>query len=194
MERRERETLAHAVQDPVALLALDTFEDERRIGSGERGRHLEERHGRTRPCRHVEFVQACATCATGKCGFSGGSTKWNQAIKASMSGVLSEIDGALYRSGVRAVNMVPRRAQAGLRAAAVVNTAIMSTLQVTVKRFVRKHGGVRPAARALGTDHAYVWRLMNGVMDNPDEALLAKLGLERRVIYRRVGNPGGLTV
>ncbi len=56
-----------------------------------------------------------------------------------------------------------------------------------VEAKIRQHGGVRPAARALGITAAYVSRLRYGDKREPNDALLAKLGLVREVRYRWKG-------
>jgi len=48
----------------------------------------------------------------------------------------------------------------------------------------RQHGGLRPAARALRIDAAYLKRLRDGEKRDPGDAILRKLGLYREVVYR----------
>jgi len=48
---------------------------------------------------------------------------------------------------------------------------------------VDKHGSVRAAARVLGIDHAYLYRLKVGEKTDPSDALLKKLKLRRVVSY-----------
>lgn len=48
-----------------------------------------------------------------------------------------------------------------------------------VRKLIAEHGGVRPAARALGIDPSYLVRLRDGTKDNPSDDTLARLGLER---------------
>lgn len=57
-------------------------------------------------------------------------------------------------------------------------------LQERIMALVHQHGGLRPAARALGVDHVYLWRLMRGEKNNPSEALLRKLKLRRIVTVK----------
>lgn len=57
-------------------------------------------------------------------------------------------------------------------------------LHKLIEELVRQHGGLRPAARALGVDHVYLWRLMRGEKNNPSEALLRKLKLRRIVTVK----------
>lgn len=45
------------------------------------------------------------------------------------------------------------------------------------------HGGLRAAASACGIDASYLQRLKTGEKKNPSDAVLSKLGLERRIIY-----------
>lgn len=60
----------------------------------------------------------------------------------------------------------------------------MTKLQQAAQRAIATHGGLRPAARALGIDHAYLYRLRHGLKKDPSVALLARLGLERKIVYR----------
>lgn len=55
-----------------------------------------------------------------------------------------------------------------------------------IREIVNQHGGVRQAARALQIDHGYLSRLWSGDKDNPSEAMMKKLGIEREVSYRRI--------
>lgn len=48
----------------------------------------------------------------------------------------------------------------------------------------KKHGGLRQAARALGIDPGYLFRLKNAEKMNPSDAVLAALGLQRVTFYR----------
>lgn len=50
-----------------------------------------------------------------------------------------------------------------------------------VNALVEKHGGVRAAARVIGTDPSYLSRIRTGKKWMPSDGLLRKLGL-RRVI------------
>lgn len=50
-----------------------------------------------------------------------------------------------------------------------------------IAALVLRHGSVRAAARVLGVDHAYLYRLMMGYKCNPSERLLRKLGVRRVV-------------
>lgn len=47
-----------------------------------------------------------------------------------------------------------------------------------------KHGGLRAAARALGIDPGYMFRLKNADKMNPSDEVLSALGLERVIFYR----------
>lgn len=48
----------------------------------------------------------------------------------------------------------------------------------------QKHGGLRAAARALGIDPGYLFRLKNAEKMNPSDEVLSALGLERVTFYR----------
>ena len=61
----------------------------------------------------------------------------------------------------------------------------VTTLAKRIGELAEKHGSLRAAARVLQIDHAYLWRLANGQKDNPDQALLRKLGLRQVVLYER---------
>lgn len=59
-------------------------------------------------------------------------------------------------------------------------------LETAVKKLVQTHGGVRPAARVLGINYAYLSRLQSGQKSNPTPEVLRKLGLKRVVFYERI--------
>lgn len=65
-----------------------------------------------------------------------------------------------------------------------------TTLQTAVEALIRKHDGLRAAARAIGIDAGYLSRLRTGKRTDPSDEQLFKLGLERRVIYRKILNGG----
>ena len=44
------------------------------------------------------------------------------------------------------------------------------------------YGSGRALARALGIDHAYLWRLKTGRKDAPSHTVLKKLGLRQMVL------------
>lgn len=48
----------------------------------------------------------------------------------------------------------------------------------------QKHGGLRAAARVLGIDPGYLFRLKNSEKMNPSDEVLKALGLERVTFYR----------
>lgn len=54
-----------------------------------------------------------------------------------------------------------------------------SDLQKHIDRLVKKHKGLRPAARVCGVDPAYLWRMQQGAKTTPTAATLEKLGLRR---------------
>jgi len=56
-----------------------------------------------------------------------------------------------------------------------------------IEQAEKKHGGLRPAAKALGIDPGYLFRLKNAQKMNPSDEVLAALGLERVVYYRPAG-------
>lgn len=59
-------------------------------------------------------------------------------------------------------------------------------LRQVIESRIKKHGGIRPAARALKMDPAYLLRLMTGEKTNPGRVTLAKLGLFRVETYQRL--------
>ncbi len=66
------------------------------------------------------------------------------------------------------------------------HNALMTPLQRIAARLIREHNGLRRAARAVGIDHAYLYRLRHGLMTDPGDEILAKLGIEKQVIYRPI--------
>ena len=54
-------------------------------------------------------------------------------------------------------------------------------LRDRIDSLVKQHGSIRAAARVLGVDHAYLWRLQTGTKNNPSDSLLRKLKLRRVV-------------
>ena len=59
----------------------------------------------------------------------------------------------------------------------------MQTLSERVRHLEHEHGGLRPAARAIGVDSGYLKRLRDGEKVNPSDETLTRLGLKREVIY-----------
>ena len=59
----------------------------------------------------------------------------------------------------------------------------MTLLQKRIKELAKQHGSIRAAARVLEVDHAYLWRLVNTIKENPSDDLLRKLHLRRVVTY-----------
>lgn len=57
------------------------------------------------------------------------------------------------------------------------------TLGKRIQDLAKQHGSLRAAARVLGIDHAYLWRLQNGGKIVPSDDVLKKLGLKRVVTY-----------
>ena len=60
------------------------------------------------------------------------------------------------------------------------------SLAYTIRMAELEHGSLRAAARALGVDAGYLFRLKSGKKSNPSEALLTKLHLKRVTILQRV--------
>jgi hypothetical protein len=58
----------------------------------------------------------------------------------------------------------------------------MEILQRKAIQAVKTHGGVRKAARALGIDHAQLWRLQKGELTSAGDKTLAALGITKRVV------------
>jgi hypothetical protein len=52
-------------------------------------------------------------------------------------------------------------------------------LQKHIDQLVDKHKGVRTAARALGLDHALLYKLQKGIRKSASPESLRKLGLQR---------------
>lgn len=52
-------------------------------------------------------------------------------------------------------------------------------LQKRIDELIDQHGGLRKAARAIGVDHVYLWRLYRGTKNNPSNDILQKLNLKR---------------
>lgn len=58
-----------------------------------------------------------------------------------------------------------------------------TTLAQRVEALCERHGGLRPAARALGLNPTYLLYLRTGERSWPSDATLRKLGLGRSVTY-----------
>ena len=67
----------------------------------------------------------------------------------------------------------------------------MTKLQETAKRLVKKYGSLKKAEAATGINYQYLYRLGTGEKTNPSDDTLARMGLERRVIYVRKVNGNG---
>ena len=65
-------------------------------------------------------------------------------------------------------------------------------LEGRIRELETQHGGLRPAARVLDCDVAYLLRLRNGEKKNPSDAMLEKMGLKRVVTYERIGLPSNV--
>jgi hypothetical protein len=64
-------------------------------------------------------------------------------------------------------------------------TAAMTQIMRAAEKLVKRHKGLREAAKVACIDAAYLCRLRSGKKANPSDAILRKLGIERRVSYRR---------
>jgi hypothetical protein len=62
----------------------------------------------------------------------------------------------------------------------------MDNIRSAAARLIKKHNGVRAAARATGLDAGYLVRLRDGLKINPGDDVLEKLGINRRVTYTRL--------
>ena len=58
-----------------------------------------------------------------------------------------------------------------------------TTIKDRVDVLVYQAGSLRAAARKLDINHTYLWRLSKGHRTNPDDDVLAKLGLMRVTHY-----------
>jgi hypothetical protein len=67
----------------------------------------------------------------------------------------------------------------------------MTKLQETAKRLVRKHGSLKKAEAATGINYQYLHRLGTGEKTNPSDEVLARMELERRIIYVRKRKANG---
>lgn len=63
--------------------------------------------------------------------------------------------------------------------------AATCTIETRVAELIEKHGGLRPAARVVGINYAYLSRLGKGQKTEPTTATLKKLKLKRSVVYWR---------
>lgn len=54
-----------------------------------------------------------------------------------------------------------------------------TTVPARIAELEQNCGGLRAAARHVGIDVAYLWRLKHGRKNNPSDAVLIKLGLAR---------------
>lgn len=68
----------------------------------------------------------------------------------------------------------------------VGNQPAHSTAPITqrIAEAEQKHGSLRAAAKALGIDPGYLFRLKNAEKMNPSDEVLTALGLERVTFYR----------
>jgi len=55
----------------------------------------------------------------------------------------------------------------------------VATIKAACEKSIVQHGSIRKAAKALGIDHAYLFRLKTGEKTGPSEELIEKLGLYR---------------
>jgi len=70
----------------------------------------------------------------------------------------------------------------------------MTKIQRAALALIKRHGGVRPAARLYPgvLDAGYLCRLAKGRHTNPGPQIMAILGVERQVTYRRIRTGSGL--
>ena len=54
-------------------------------------------------------------------------------------------------------------------------------LSTAINRLIAKHGGLRPAARAIQLDVAYLSRLRSNEKSNPSDEICKKLGVRKNV-------------
>jgi hypothetical protein len=66
----------------------------------------------------------------------------------------------------------------------------MNELTAAIERAITQHGSLRKAARALGVDFAYLWRLKTGSKKNPGAELAQKLGIAKEVTFRKANGRG----
>ena len=94
--------------------------------------------------------------------------------------------GALYTAVVR-VSMAARKNISALgpllNGQSCGSVRRMSEIQKAAARLIKRHGGIRPAARASGIDPGYLYRLRHGQKTCPGPETLAALGL--RSVYAR---------
>jgi hypothetical protein len=60
----------------------------------------------------------------------------------------------------------------------------MTAVQKAVAALKKQHGTWRAAGKATGINYAYLYRLYKGEKVNPNAAILAGIGIEKRVTYR----------
>ncbi len=60
----------------------------------------------------------------------------------------------------------------------------MTKIQEAVDRLRKKYGSYRKAETATGINYAYLQRLATANKTDPSDAVLAVLGLEKRITYR----------
>ena len=60
------------------------------------------------------------------------------------------------------------------------------TLSDCICRIIHKRGGIRKAARELGIDAAYLYRLSVQLKNAPSAATLRKLGISKEIRYRLI--------
>ncbi len=63
-----------------------------------------------------------------------------------------------------------------------------SPIAMSIEAAEEEHGSLRAAAKALGIDHGYLYRLKSGEKINPGADVLKALGLERITYYRSMLN------
>ena len=59
-------------------------------------------------------------------------------------------------------------------------------IRTRVGELINTHGSVRAAAKAIGIESSYLFRLSTGEKSSPSDATLAKLGMKRVITFERI--------
>ena len=62
-------------------------------------------------------------------------------------------------------------------------------IRTRVGELINAHGSVRAAAKAIGIESSYLFRLSTGEKSSPSDATLAKLGMKRVITFERIQQP-----
>jgi len=65
----------------------------------------------------------------------------------------------------------------------------VNVLATQAKELIKAHGSVRAAAKRIGVNYSYLFRMASGEKLNPSGEVLKKLGLEKIVTYRSIRKP-----